>query len=140
MCQVEQEGTNGQSQKHGDPGWRSRPGAEYAYNQGKQKLRPGARSRFDGHLWQQLQELLSYLISVEDFDSGYPIVGDIDNYQALIRVKRNSFFSRSPQSYWVRNRVDRSAEIVSAATPVNDRKRWNLLSQFCLADVHEKGR
>lgn len=89
-------------------------------------------------LREQSQNSTSKVFSEENFNADNFPVYEVENQFSGRRIERNGFMVRPVCTPWLWSCVERGAEVITAATPVNEAEPWHLLGQILLIATAEK--
>ncbi len=89
-------------------------------------------------LRKQLQDSASEVLSEENFNTHNLPLKQIEDQLSRERIQRDAFVVRPISSLWFGSGVERGAEVIATATPVNESKTWDLFNQILLIVFPEK--
>ena len=85
-----------------------------------------------------MQDSASEVLSEENFNAHNFPVDKVEDQLSGGRIQREAFVVQPVRSLWFGSGVERGAEVIAAATPVNESKPWYLLGQISLMLTTEK--
>ena len=89
-------------------------------------------------LRKHLQDSASEVLSEENFNTHNLPVNQVEDELSRRRIQRDTFVVRPVSSLWFGSGIERGAEVILTATPVNEWKSWYLLGQISLILTSEK--
>jgi len=89
-------------------------------------------------LREKLQDSASEILSEENLNTNNLPVDEVEDQMSRRRIQRDAFVVRPVSSLWFGSGVERGAEVIATATPVNESKQWYLLGQIPLILTSEK--
>lgn len=84
------------------------------------------------------QDSASDILSEGNFNAHNFPVNKVEDQLSGGRIQREAFVVRPVRSLWFGSGVERGAEVIAAATPVNESKPWSVLGQITLMLISEK--
>jgi hypothetical protein len=85
-----------------------------------------------------LQYSASEVFSEENFNTHNLPVNQVENQMSRGRIQRDAFVIRPVSSLWFGSGVERRAEVITTAAPVNESKEWHLFNQVQLIVMPQK--
>jgi hypothetical protein len=85
-----------------------------------------------------LQDFASEVLSEEYFNTHNLPVNQVENQLSRRRIQRDAFVIRPVSSLWFGSSIERGAEVITTAAPVNESKEWHLFNQVQLIVIPEK--
>jgi hypothetical protein len=85
-----------------------------------------------------LQDSASEVLSEENFNAHNLPVNEVEDQMSRGRIQREAFVVRPARSLWFGSSIERGAEVITTAAPVNEPKQWYLLGQIPLMLTSEK--
>lgn len=89
-------------------------------------------------LRKKLQDSTSEVLSEENFNAHNLPVNQVEDQMSRGWIQGDAFVVQPVSSLWFGSGVERGAEIIATATPVNQAKQWYLLGQIPLILTSEK--
>lgn len=85
-----------------------------------------------------MQDFASEVLSEEYFNANNLPINEVEDQLSRRRVQREAFVVRPVCPFRFGGRVERGAEVIAAAAPVNESKEWHLFNQAPLILFPEK--
>jgi hypothetical protein len=85
-----------------------------------------------------LQDSASEVLSEENFNTNNLPVNQVEDQMSRRRIQRDAFVVRPVSSLWFGSSIERRAEVIATAAPVNESKEWHLFNQVLLILSPEK--
>jgi len=89
-------------------------------------------------LRKQLQDSASEALSEENFNAHNFPVNEVEDQLPEGRIQREAFVAQPVSSLWFWSSVERGAEVIATATPVNESEQWYLLDEIPLILTYKK--
>jgi hypothetical protein len=85
-----------------------------------------------------LQDSASEVLSEENFNTHNLSVNQVENQMSRGRIQRDAFVVWPVRFLWFWSSIERGAEVITTAAPVNESKEWHLFNQVQLIVIPEK--